>query len=752
MCFLITTKAITPRIPSIQKRILRFLTNSSMATSNLYGPAITVSAPSAIDAKSRNIRVPVDGLHISFLLSLMCELGISRILIDFLNKYNIDVFSANKGFLDPRQIIDLKSLVFSEEERDILSWLHRVTSKYLFFNKVRLFFLAFYTFLTIAVFVLADWVVALPRDVLVFIFILFVILSIFVYVVSVMGSSKMMNIYTRIIKSIFDNILQSIYDTHTVSLAHLISKFPKAKVFSADLATGGLASANYYSSIAQILGTFAGLLFAFFYGFWIQDTQALIISGYGIFAIFLFIGFMWFGKGFSDREALLSRFSDITDEVYNDRHALLFSGKKLMDQVEWKRILEGAVGYTTYVNLTSAFVTYVVPVFLVFYPFFYGGGSSFFIVTSACLFITMKIFGQTLVVSHYNAISVADLRSNQLRNLFDTVKKVGAELTSERYEIMKRKLKTEGRRERLDGFVIESLKYVVGRGENEREVWVGNTKLSSGSVHFLYGKSGSGKSIFGRVLTLRYADFKAKKLLLNGKDIRNYANLQEGLSRLHFSSLRFIPTSYRHAISIYLDNKSSAEGLIEYVMSLGIDQKEVKIHFEKNQEYYGGLNFSEFDHAKPERLLKDLNAGDFAIISDMLKNLSFGKKVDKNVFWVACMFEYAAFNYLKQFIGDANLYFMDAVLSEPPISQGQRRRVLLALDLLIKGDVFVADEPFANLDDKNSANILKLLKDYAIKNNAVVVVLDQKERLSGMKKVGSGKRLRLMNNKVGESA
>ncbi|WP_338822911.1 ATP-binding cassette domain-containing protein [Mycoplasmopsis felifaucium] len=55
------------------------------------------------------------------------------------------------------------------------------------------------------------------------------------------------------------------------------------------------------------------------------------------------------------------------------------------------------------------------------------------------------------------------------------------------------------------------------------------------------------------------------------------------------------------------------------------------------------------------------------------------------------------------------------------LSGGEKQRVEIASLLFEPKKIVLADEPTTGLDTKNSKHIFKLLKEYAIKNNAVVI-------------------------------
>jgi len=663
------------------------------------------------------------------------------------------MFNLNKGLLTPDLVQDFESLVFSNEEKFVLSWLSSVTKK---LRVLKVFVFGLYSlnsFVAILVFVLADKIQNFSRVQIWILFAIYIFFTVLTYVVNVLGSARLMNIYTRIISTVFGNILQSIYDIYTVSLAHLIAKFPAPKTFSTRLSAGALSANNYQASLAQIIGVFFGMFFSALYGFVNDDFVSLAIFVFGSLLIVLYVFFMYLGRRYVVSEDNLSRYSDSLDRLYNDRKSLLFSNRGLIDRSEFKTNILESVAFTTYINFTTYFVKLIVPVILVFSPFIFGDTNDLYVLVAAGLFITMKVFSQTTAASNYNVMAVSAVKVQQLEDLYKTIKDVGAELTPEKYEekkyVYKRNLNISENKKLFDGYVISKLSFIAGRGDKKRTIGIEKLNLASGLVHFLYGRSGAGKSIFGRLLTLRYADFQAEKLVIKNIDIRTYQTLQDGLSELHFSSLRHVTTSYRNAIGIYLTEKTSLEGLLDFISSLKITSRSVRDYFTKHSKYYTEMDVSGFNWEVAWQKLKNLNNDDLLRISRIIRNSDWGK-VDNKILDVIALLEYSSFHYLKVFIPDSTLYFTDAILSEPPISQGQRRRVILALDLLVKGKLFVADEPFANLDDKSSGNVLRLLDDYAKRNNAVVLVLDQKKRVTEFKKFENGKVLKIVESRIVE--
>ncbi|NKI32176.1 ABC transporter ATP-binding protein [Croceivirga thetidis] len=64
------------------------------------------------------------------------------------------------------------------------------------------------------------------------------------------------------------------------------------------------------------------------------------------------------------------------------------------------------------------------------------------------------------------------------------------------------------------------------------------------------------------------------------------------------------------------------------------------------------------------------------------------------------------------------------------LSQGQQQRLAIAIGLVHQPKVVFADEPTSNLDDKNCAQVLQLLKDEAELCNSSLVIITHDHRVT----------------------
>ena len=455
----------------------------------------------------------------------------------------------------------------------------------------------------------------------------------------------------------------------------------------------------------------------------------------GAFAIYVRFGSLYYPS----QKAFMSLVDKFDIDFSGTRPLLIRTNLNLYPK-ELNKALEDTVRVTTKINLISNATAYIGPMLLVlsfFIPALSQDLSHYIIVA---LFVVSNTFGHSGIVSHYYAVNLSRERLVEFDAMLDTVLETGAELTPLRYDDISNHyfkdnpFKSRISKECIDesqGLEIKSLVYISGRGDSMKNVYLDHLFLEKNKVHFLIGDSGIGKSIFGRLITLRYEAFKCDFLGMGDCDFRTFENLDDGLKELHFSSIRNIDTSYRNAIGAYLASDFECRFFLTQLVETLKSKAEVAGFFDSSVDYYG---------SKTAEILKVMEGYDFKFCKEDFLGLSkqelrelrecFRSRIEwfpsSKIFALSAIFEYMTFTHLRSFIPEASLYFMDAVLSEPPVSQGQRRRILLALDVLLGGAVMVIDEPFSNIDLGASKSILYKLKNYNQVNNSVLLVLDQK--------------------------
>ena len=77
-----------------------------------------------------------------------------------------------------------------------------------------------------------------------------------------------------------------------------------------------------------------------------------------------------------------------------------------------------------------------------------------------------------------------------------------------------------------------------------------------------------------------------------------------------------------------------------------------------------------------------------------------------------------------------NLKILDKINKKPKeLSQGERQRASIALAIINSPKLILADEPTSSLDDTNCSNVIKILKEQALKYRAQLIVITHDSRL-----------------------
>ncbi|OGE03862.1 hypothetical protein A3B51_01435 [Candidatus Curtissbacteria bacterium RIFCSPLOWO2_01_FULL_41_18] len=656
-----------------------------------------------------------------------------------------------KGILPKEQFDKLGKLVFFREERIIVEEIRTWSLKSRNLIKINFYVNSIIVFIIFVSLVLINTPISLDINYATWIFLGFILFATFNLFFIYLKEVHSVNNYHRIIRDLYDNLLKFIFDYYRLSLAEFLPNFPDTKEISEDLGRAGLSSCNYYDTLSEILGIISGCLLILVL-FILNNHPTYAISVLITLTILIFYAvFLYLGKKYSQAQQVYRNEADNFDLAFNDSQPLLVKTQINYENSVYKKYLKRVVSYTDRINIISELNSGLLPAFLLFLPMVFNVSNPAVVYLLVGLFVSGKLFGKSLIISHKADIDLAEKRIKDVDHLLNLIIRTNSEITPLRYKKMralaKRYLNKTSQQE--NGLTIKNLEYVSGRTGQKNLIKANKLFIPAGKVSFLIGESGIGKSIFGRIVTLRYADFKAEYLGINDFDLRMFPSLEKAHENLHFSGLRNITTSYRNAVSVYIKNCPQRCLLIKNTNSFRISTDELLEFFYLNSEYYKDT-LLEFLKSNRKLLSKakrksELRKRDpkiyYEYLGLMFKNINikgvflqltkqflekFGIDEQREIIDDLLKIEIFSFKHLLSYIPEASLYFMDAVLSEPPISQGQRRRVLYAIDVLLEGKVFVVDEPFSNLDEHTSLNIFRDLARYAREYNSVVFILDQK--------------------------
>lgn len=551
--------------------------------------------------------------------------------------------------------------------------------------------------------------------------IIFSLVSLYAIFVS---SGNSMNWVAGLTLFFIPKYIEKVQSKFRTSLSEIVPYFPDTATLSTDLRWGIFAEnekrQNVLVRLAAMLVSFSGLIYGIAY------FKPTIFAGSVIVLLAIFLehvrGFI--AKKYNLNNVKVRAATDSENQVYRDTSPLI-AGMGLSEGfgTSYLKALKSEISWFAMSNTQLYYQKYVLFLLIYFLPPILG------FTNEAMQLIALLVFSTTNInISNYieNRMKLDNsaFRLQQLNNLLDEALKLESEITESVYQEMGAAVNlTHQSMTNIQGLEINELTYSSGRPGQQNTINVQNTTLPAGKISHLTGRSGIGKSILGRILTMRYSQFEAKSLNLNGKDIRTYPSLDEARLHLLFSGLREVNTSYRFTTSMYLKKDSTTNTFIQTVQNPTHKiLRETKTHFDKHADYYG---LEVVKEVKKLTLKKFVSVTEPDKVYDIYRN-KCKISLTEPEFAYAAVAEYFAFNHLKTLIPEASLYFVDAILSEPPISQGQRRRTIFAFDVLLTADVLVVDEPFSNLDHKSAVLVLKSLADYAKSTNAVVLVLDQK--------------------------
>jgi putative ABC transport system ATP-binding protein len=88
----------------------------------------------------------------------------------------------------------------------------------------------------------------------------------------------------------------------------------------------------------------------------------------------------------------------------------------------------------------------------------------------------------------------------------------------------------------------------------------------------------------------------------------------------------------------------------------------------------------------------------------------------------------------KQYVLDAlksvGIDEADAKKNVQQLSGGQQQRIAIIRAMLVDANIVIADEPTGNLDDENSAMIIKLFQDLAHEHHKTVIIVTHDTKIA----------------------
>jgi len=657
------------------------------------------------------------------------------------------MFSILKGIVPAQTIQRLQALALTKEDQKILEHLYESVSDY---NKSQA--LAFIGDISFQIFMLSISLLGpFLQPYLIQYKILTLILSLSILFFSLfvkLVNSYKFNIYHRSIKTLLTVILEKLFQNYRLSLATTLSEIPKPHIFTESFAVGAFALISLVSKLSK----FIAISFTFTLGFILflitNDFYILLISSILLLTILLSLIIFYYGRRFSKFGKDFSLVSDAIYQDIKDSSPINIETSSNYLQHGYFKILKPIVNSTQYINSITLGISAIISLLIIISPILIPSISSF-------IYLLLPIASLNFLsgfVNNDSNLKTSIRRHKRLQNLISIIENNQSEMTPTQYEKISRKPSYVAHPSKNENIIIKNLKYISGRNENKKEIFNKEIQLETGKVNILSGQSGIGKSILGRLITMKYAEFNCDFIGKGNYDFRKYNSLENAHKELLFSGLREIDTSYRAVISIYA---SQFDNINNSIIKDVFDNSNLNDDFDKfllkNITHYNSIKKASIKNLFKQTNIqifkkhldtlsdKDSNALGLKMrkLYKQLTNQNLLELIDEStetghipkeaVLSYLFRLEYFAYQNIKTLIPEASLYFMDAILSEPPISQGQRRRILFALDIVLQAHVFVIDEPSANLDFKSSKLLLNRIIRYTKVNNSTTLILEPKE-------------------------
>ena len=654
-----------------------------------------------------------------------------------------------RGLVTEDQLKKISYLSFSNESKQIVALLTRFVRKLKKYQKISFILETVSTFFLFLILSLIPLLLLQEKHIILLLALLYVVfhaLVIFFRLVKL----HYLNKYTKVMEDLGDNLLSIIFDDYRLSLGEKLPGFSQVKEMTKDIAETAFSLREYLRFIKEMIGIVLGLIILMALGITMNYILFIHLALLVAVILVLYSVHTMLEAMHSAYEYSYQKKNKLYDDSFVHSHPLLTRTTLNFDKSTYTANLKPISILFDNINVVSTVNKSLLPILLLFLPLLLGNMAEGAFLLVVGLFISNKLFSINNPVLNRAKVVKGEYRLKQLNFYLDTILDKGSEITPHAYKKIRKELIDQNPRLKIGDRIIwgnlniEGLAYYTGWSKNKRQIYIDKISLPYGKISFLVGDYGMGKTLFGRVATLRYSNFNADILAIGDKDIRTFKSLEQGLKYLHYSCQRNISTSYRNALSVYINDAKQTNIFVKKVFNFKGDLKDVKQHFIDYKDYYGDLHVLLSGLLDKEDMVfgeKDLSGGYFNLVANLYQSFShqmsvltalkeLKDNVNEDIFnkglILAAVAEYISYNHLKNYVPEANIYYMDANLSEPPISEDMKLRFLYAIDVFMEGLVLVVDEPFSQLDPDLSKIIFNDLVNYAKNYNAVVIILDEK--------------------------
>jgi len=657
-----------------------------------------------------------------------------------------------RGLITEDQLKKISYLSFSNESKQIVALLTRFVRKLTKYQRISFILETISTFFLFLILSFIPILLLQEKHLILLLALLYVVfhaLVIFFRLVKLHYLKK----YAKVMEDLGDNLLSIIFDDYKLSLGEKLPGFSQVKEMTKDIAEAAFSLREYLRFVKEMIGIVLGLFILLALG--VSTNYILFVHLALLVAVILVLYSVHtvLEAMHSAYEHSYKKENKLYDDSFIHSHPLLTRTILNFDKSSYLANLKPISVLFDNINVVSTVNRSLLPILLLFLPLLLGNVVEGVYLLIVGLFISNKLFSINNPVLNRAKVIKGEHRLRQLNFYLDTILDKGSEITPHAYKEIKKELINQNPRLIVGDRIIwgdlniEGLTYYTGWSKNKRQIYIDKINLPHGKVSFLVGDYGVGKTLFGRVVTLRYENFKADVLAIGNKDLRSFKSLEQGLKYLHYSCQRKVSTSYRNALSMYISDANQTNIFVKKVFNFEGDLKGVKQHFVDHKDYYGDLHVllsDLLDSGDVHFGEKDMGRGYFNLVASLYQNFShrasvltalreLKDQVDEGIFnkalTLAAVAECISYEHLLNYVPEANIYYMDADLSKPPISEDTKLRFLYAIDVFMEGLVLVVDEPFSQLESEPSKTIFNDLVNYAKNYNAVVIILDEKIHL-----------------------